>query len=75
MATASLPLYEPNSSGIDRTLSDIPVGALGIGNSARRAGAQGDSLGTQKGGSTAKSKTPLGTFGRLSGIGQRKSKK
>ncbi|EFE39043.1 hypothetical protein TRV_06278 [Trichophyton verrucosum HKI 0517] len=75
MATASLPLYEPNSSGIDRTLSDIPVGALGIGNGARRPGAQGDSLGTQKGGSTAKSKTPLGTFGRLSGIGQRKSKK
>ncbi|OAL62956.1 vacuole morphology and inheritance protein [Trichophyton rubrum] len=75
MATSSLPLYEPNSSGIDRTLSDIPVGALGIGNGARRPGAQGDSLGAQKGGSTAKSKTPLGTFGRLSGIGQRKSKK
>ncbi|EGD93509.1 hypothetical protein TESG_01053 [Trichophyton tonsurans CBS 112818] len=70
MATASLPLYEPNSSGIDRTISDIPVGAY-----ARRPGAQGDSLGAQKGGSTAKSKTPLGTFGRLSGIGQRKSKK
>lgn len=70
MATASLPLYEPNSSGIDRTISDIPVGTY-----ARRPGAQGDSLGAQKGGSTAKSKTPLGTFGRLSGIGQRKSKK
>ncbi|EFQ97420.1 vacuole morphology and inheritance protein 14 [Nannizzia gypsea CBS 118893] len=75
MATTTLPLYGSNTGGIDRTLSDIPVSALGIGGGARRQGAQGDSLGAQKGGSTAKPKTPLGTFGRLSGIGQRKSKK
>ncbi|KAM5506767.1 hypothetical protein McanMca71_002364 [Microsporum canis] len=76
MATASLPLYESNGGGIDRPLADIPSGGLGVGGSVRRQGAQGnDSLTAQKGGSTVKSKTPLGTFGRLSGIGQRKSKK
>ncbi|KAK2825771.1 hypothetical protein FQN49_007383 [Arthroderma sp. PD_2] len=74
MATASLPLYESNNIGIDRPLSEIPTGGL-VGSGGRRQGAQGNDSTAQKGGSMAKPKSSLGTFGRLSGIGQRKAKK
>lgn len=72
----------------DKNLPDIPVGPFGgnvpggsgSGSGSGAAGRQGSAasdgpLGQKGGRQEHKTRSPLGNFGRLGGIGQRKSKR